>query len=156
VLAGYGCVGMGHAGFLGKWGGERERGENDLKSSSSLPLHVQERRRTVSFKTTQCSGFFLRKENVIWKNPKIGYDSFHPHDVVSIPGQCMLKKYNNLNPRSVTGNIRAVSRGHLTQTKPHNIHIIKLIHIKFMQQFIIFQIFLKINKTIYNSKYLLH
>jgi hypothetical protein len=25
-----------------------------------------------------------------------------------------------------------------------------------MQQFIIFQIFLKINKTIYNSKYLLH
>jgi len=25
MLVGYGCVGMGHAGFLGKWGGERER-----------------------------------------------------------------------------------------------------------------------------------
>ena len=38
------CVGMGRAGFLGKWGGEREgknNGKNDLKSSSSLPLHVQ-------------------------------------------------------------------------------------------------------------------
>jgi hypothetical protein len=25
MLARYGCVGMGHAGFLGKWGGEIER-----------------------------------------------------------------------------------------------------------------------------------
>jgi len=25
MLAGYGCVGMGHAGFLGKWGGERDK-----------------------------------------------------------------------------------------------------------------------------------
>jgi hypothetical protein len=66
-------------GFLGKWGGERER-KKHLKSSSSLPLHAQGRRRTVPFKTAlfQCSGFFfLRKENVTWKNPKLGYDNGH-------------------------------------------------------------------------------
>jgi hypothetical protein len=81
---------------------------------------------------------------------------FHPHDVVFIPGQRMWEKCHNLNPRSVTGNIRAMLGGHLTHIKSQNIHIIKLIHINFMQQFIIFQIFLKINKTIYNPKYWLH
>ena len=33
MLAGYGCMGMGHAGFLAS-GVERESGENDLKSST--------------------------------------------------------------------------------------------------------------------------
>jgi len=60
MLAGYGCVGMGHAGFLGKWGGEKERrriaGNKDLKSSSSLPLHAQGRRRTVLKR--YCFGLF--------------------------------------------------------------------------------------------------
>jgi hypothetical protein len=45
----------------------------DLKSSSSLPLHGHGRRRTMPFKTALF--FFQRKENVIRKNPKIGYDS---------------------------------------------------------------------------------
>jgi len=59
MLAGYGCVGMGHAGFLGKWGGERERGK-DLKSSSPLSLHLQGRRScTVPFKTAPCNFFFF-------------------------------------------------------------------------------------------------
>ena len=48
----------------------------DLKSSSSLPLHGHGRRRTVPFKTALF--FFQRKENVIRKNPKIGYDSRPP------------------------------------------------------------------------------
>jgi hypothetical protein len=51
--------------------------KNDLKSFSSLPLHAQGRRRTMSFKTAlfRCSIFFLRKRNVIRKNPKMGYDN---------------------------------------------------------------------------------
>jgi hypothetical protein len=38
-VAGYGCVdvGMGHAGFLGKWGGERE-GKNSGKSFKNILL----------------------------------------------------------------------------------------------------------------------
>ena len=65
-----------------KWEG-KEDAKNDLKSSSSLPLHAQGRRRTVPFKTAlfQCSVvFFFLKRNVIWKkkkigsNPKMGYD----------------------------------------------------------------------------------
>jgi hypothetical protein len=67
---------------LYKWEG-KEDAKNDLKSSSSLPLHAQGRRRTVPFKTTlfQCFVvFFFLKRNVIWKkkiesNPKMGYDS---------------------------------------------------------------------------------
>jgi hypothetical protein len=64
-------------------GVERESGKNDLKSSSSLPLHAQGRRRTVPFKTTlfQCSFFLKKKRNVIWKNLKMDYD-----------------KINNINP----------------------------------------------------------
>jgi len=59
MVAGYGCVGMGYAGFLGKWEGKEKEnsGEKDLKSSS-LPLHVQGRRRTVSFKMTLFRFFF--------------------------------------------------------------------------------------------------
>jgi hypothetical protein len=50
-LAGYGFIGM----VLYKWEG-KEDAKNDLKSSSSLPLHAQGRRRTVPFKTAlfQC------------------------------------------------------------------------------------------------------
>jgi hypothetical protein len=68
MLAGYGCVSMGHAGFLGKWGGERggkNSGKNFQKSLSPLFLHLQGRRScTVPFKMAQCSfffHFFLRK-----------------------------------------------------------------------------------------------
>jgi hypothetical protein len=38
---------------------ERVSGENDLKSSSSLPLHGQGRRGTVPFKTTLFWFFFF-------------------------------------------------------------------------------------------------
>jgi hypothetical protein len=49
-------------GFVGKWGGERERGK-DLKSSSPLSLHLQGRRScTVPFKTASCSFFFFFEE----------------------------------------------------------------------------------------------
>jgi hypothetical protein len=64
-VAGYGCagVGMGHAGFLGKWGGEREgknNGKNFQKSPSPLSLHLQGRRScTVPFKTAPCNFFFF-------------------------------------------------------------------------------------------------
>jgi hypothetical protein len=64
MLAGYGYVGMGCTGFLGKWGGERERENGNKtfqKSSSPLSLHSQGRiNSTVPFKTALCS-FFLRK-----------------------------------------------------------------------------------------------
>ena len=77
-------MGMGHAGFLGKWGGERERrriaGNKDLKSSSSLPLHAQGRRRTVLKR--HCFGlyffFFEENENKFRSDPKIGDDSCPP------------------------------------------------------------------------------
>ena len=36
MVVGYGCVGMGYTGFLGKWGGEREREENISKIFFSL------------------------------------------------------------------------------------------------------------------------
>ena len=80
-VAGYGCVGvgMGHAGFLGKWGGERE-GKNSGKifqnSPSPLSLHLQGRRScTVPFKTAPCSFFFEEKEKKIGSDPKLGYDN---------------------------------------------------------------------------------
>ena len=64
-VARYGCVGvgMGHAGFLGKWGGERG-GKNSRKSfqksPSPLSLHLQGRRScTVPFKTAPCRFFFF-------------------------------------------------------------------------------------------------
>jgi len=71
MVAGYGCVGMGYAGFLGKWEGKEKENsrKKDLKSSSSLPLHTQGRRRMVSFKTT-LFGFFLKKIKCNWKEPK--------------------------------------------------------------------------------------
>jgi len=46
----------------------------DLKSTSSLPLHRQGRRRKVTFKTALFWFFFLRRENVIGKNLKMDYD----------------------------------------------------------------------------------
>jgi hypothetical protein len=56
--------------------GKRRRiaGKKDLKSSSSLPLHAQGRRRTVPLKRHYFRFFSEKKENVIWKNPKMGYD----------------------------------------------------------------------------------
>jgi hypothetical protein len=65
-VAGYGCVGvgMGHAGFLGKWGGEREREENISKIFfSPVSAFAGEKNCTVPFKTAPGSlfFFFLRK-----------------------------------------------------------------------------------------------
>ena len=65
MVAGYGCVGMGYAGFLGKWGGERESGKKIFqKSSSPLSLHLQGRR-TAQCRSKRhravCFVFFLRK-----------------------------------------------------------------------------------------------
>jgi hypothetical protein len=84
-VAGYGCVGvgMGHAGFLGKWGGEREgkdSGKIFQKSPSPLSLHLQGRRScTVPFKTPPCSFFFLKKRKTKFgSDPKLGYDSCPP------------------------------------------------------------------------------
>jgi hypothetical protein len=58
--------GYGSCEFFWASGVERESGKNDLKSSSSLHLHAQGRRRTVPFKTAlfQCSVFFLRKKKM--------------------------------------------------------------------------------------------
>jgi len=61
-------------GFVGKWV-ERESGKNDLKSSSSLPLHAQGRRRTVSFKRHCFSVlyiFFFKKRKCNLEEPKNG------------------------------------------------------------------------------------
>jgi hypothetical protein len=72
-VAGYGCVGvgMGHAGFLGKWGGEREKGRITGKISKILfspvsafvgekKLHSAVQNGTVQFY------FFKRKGKKIW------------------------------------------------------------------------------------------
>jgi hypothetical protein len=77
-FAGYGCVGvgMGHPGFLGKSGGEREGKNSGIffqKSPSPLSLHFKGRRScTVPFKTAPCSFFFHsfffeEKKNKIWE-----------------------------------------------------------------------------------------
>jgi hypothetical protein len=72
-------------------GVERERrripGNKDLKSSSSLPLHAQGRRRTVLKR--HCFGlfsFFLsfffvfeENENKFGSDPKMGYDNYYYH-----------------------------------------------------------------------------
>jgi hypothetical protein len=86
-FAGYGCVGvgMGHPGFLGKWGGERE-GKNSgnffQKSPSPLSLHLQGRRScTVPFKTALCSFFFSfifflkKRKTKFGSDLKLSYDS---------------------------------------------------------------------------------
>jgi hypothetical protein len=62
-------------------GVERERrriaGNKDLKSSSSLPLHAQGRRRIVLKR--HCFGFFFfeENENKFGSDPKMGYDNSH-------------------------------------------------------------------------------
>jgi hypothetical protein len=62
---------------------ERESGENDLKSSSSLPLHVQRRRScTVPFKPALCRFFFEKKRKKTWRDPKIGYDRIKFNSVI--------------------------------------------------------------------------
>ena len=66
-VAGYGCVGvgmgMGHAGFLGKWGGEREREENISKIFfSPVSAFAGEKNCTVPFKTAPSSFFFFFKK----------------------------------------------------------------------------------------------
>jgi hypothetical protein len=67
----------------GEWSSrvKRESGKNDLKSSSSLPLHAQGRRRTMPFKTTlfRCSFFFLKKRKCNWEKQKMGYDMWYNH-----------------------------------------------------------------------------
>jgi hypothetical protein len=77
MVAGYGMWLVSR--FCGQVGGKRESGENDLKSSSSLPLHVQRRRScTVPFKTAPCRVFFFNKRKKFGSDPKMGYDSCPP------------------------------------------------------------------------------
>ena len=70
---------------------ERVSGENDLKSSSSLPLHGQGRRGTVPFKTILFWFFFfffffkenkcnLEEEKKFGSDSKMGYDTRLPED----------------------------------------------------------------------------
>jgi len=83
MLAGYGCVGMGHAGFLGKWGGERE-GKNSGKIFKNILLLPclcicrgeaapcrSKRHRAVFF-------FFKKRKTKFGSDPKLGYDSCPP------------------------------------------------------------------------------
>ena len=63
MVAGYGCVGMGYAGFLSKWGGEREREENISKIFfSPVSAFAGEKNCTVPFKTAPGSLFFFFKK----------------------------------------------------------------------------------------------
>jgi hypothetical protein len=60
-------------GFCASGRGKREgknSGKNFQKSSSSLSLHSQGRRRTVPFKTALFRVFFLKKEKCNLKEPK--------------------------------------------------------------------------------------
>jgi len=82
MLAGYGCVGMGHAGFLGKWGGERER-EKWFKIFFFPASACAGKKENSAVQNDTVSVFFFlkKKRNVIWKNLKMDYD-----------------KINNINP----------------------------------------------------------
>jgi hypothetical protein len=78
MVAGYGCVGMGYAGFLGKWGGEREREENISKIFfSPVSAFAGEKNCTVPFKTAPGSlfFFFFKKRKMNGSDPKLGYDN---------------------------------------------------------------------------------
>jgi len=82
MLAGYGCVGMGHAGFLGKWGGERE-GKNSGKIFKNILLlpclcicrgeaePCRSKRHRVVF-------FLKKRKTKFGSDPKLGYDSCPP------------------------------------------------------------------------------
>jgi len=83
MLAGYGCVGMGHAGFLGKWGGERE-GKNSGKNFKNILLLPclcicrgeaapcrSKWHRAVFF-------FFKKRKTKFGSDPKLSYDSCPP------------------------------------------------------------------------------
>jgi len=61
----------------GQVGRKSETGKNNLKSSSSLPLHTQGRRRTMPFKTTLFQCFvlffvFFKKRKCNLEEPKNG------------------------------------------------------------------------------------
>jgi len=96
MLAGYGCVGMGHAGFLGKWGGERE-GKNSGKIFKNILLLPclcicrgeaapcrSKRHRAVFF----FFFFFKKRKTKFGSDPKLGYDKglyFQKFRCTSIP-----------------------------------------------------------------------
>jgi len=71
MLAGYGCMGMGHAGFLAS-GVERESGENDLN------MHSEEEAAQCRSKQHRAGFFFLKKRKKIGSDPKMGHDSCPP------------------------------------------------------------------------------
>jgi hypothetical protein len=68
MLAEYGCVGMGHAGFLGKWGGEREQeniGKQRFKifffPASACAGKKENSAKTTLFRVVFFSFFFLKR-----------------------------------------------------------------------------------------------
>jgi hypothetical protein len=70
---------MGHAGFLGKWGGERE-GKNSGKSFKNpllpcLCICRGEEAAQCRSKRHRAGFFFFRKGKKIWGDPKMGYDT---------------------------------------------------------------------------------
>jgi len=83
MLAGYGCVGMGHAGFLGKWGGEREQeniGKQRFKifffPASACAGKKENSAKTTLFRVVFFFFFFEENENKFGSDPKMGYDNF--------------------------------------------------------------------------------
>jgi hypothetical protein len=86
MLAGYGCVGMSHAGFLDKWGGERGK-ENSGKQRFKIfffPASACAGKKENSAKTTLFRVVFFfcfvfeENENKFRSDPKMGYDSCPP------------------------------------------------------------------------------
>jgi hypothetical protein len=79
-----GCINGGRVGMAcvrvlwASWKRRRIAGKKYLKSSSSLSLHAQGRRRTVLKR--HCFGlfFFEENENKFGSDPKMGYDSCPP------------------------------------------------------------------------------
>ena len=86
MLAGYSCVGMSHAGFLDKWGGERGK-ENSGKQRFKIfffPASACAGKKENSAKTTLFRVVFFfcfvfeENENKFRSDPKMDYDSCPP------------------------------------------------------------------------------
>ena len=74
-------MGMGHAGFLGKWGGEREKDNNGKQRFKIFffPASACAGKKENSAKTAlfRVVFFFEENENKFGSDPKMGYDNYH-------------------------------------------------------------------------------
>ena len=104
---------MGHAGFLGKWGGEREE-KNSRKQRFKIfffPASAcagKKLHRAVQNGTVQFFFFFKKKEKKFGSDPKMGYDNQH---IISNLLPLVYQLVDMLTYRSLAVNLKYISFG---------------------------------------------